>query len=138
MHIEGSFARVRKLGTISGLNVFPAKGVLALLAFLVLSTSLPAQTYVFKSKFGQIGTGGGGEFFQPRAVAVAPNGDIVVADTLNNRIPIFDSSGSFKGETFGTVQGPFNRSGFNSPKLASFLIHKVYIKCLGACPEDLY
>ena len=32
----------------------------------------------------------------------------------------------------------FNRSGFNSPKLASFLIHKVYIKCLGACPEDLY
>ena len=29
----------------------------------------------------------------------------------------------------------FNRSGFNSPKLASFLIHKVYIKCLGACPR---
>ena len=36
------------------------------------------------------------------------------------------------------VAGTFNRSGFNSPKLASFLIHKVYIKCLGACPEDLY
>ena len=35
-------------------------------------------------------------------------------------------------------QSVFNRSGFNSPKLASFLIHKVYIKCLGACPEDLY
>ena len=38
----------------------------------------------------------------------------------------------------GTILSHFNRSGFNSPKLASFLIHKVYIKCLGACPEDLY
>ena len=45
------------------------------------------------------------------------------------------NSGSSKTiETFF----PFNRFGFNSPKLASFLIHKVYIKCLGACPEDLY
>ena len=38
----------------------------------------------------------------------------------------------------GAILSTFNRSGFNSPKLASFLIHKVYIKCLGACPEDLY
>ncbi|MFO7631657.1 MAG: TIGR03663 family protein [Caldilinea sp.] len=40
-------------------------------------------------------------FFAPRAVAIAPNGDRVIADTNNHRIVILNSSGEFI-RTFGS------------------------------------
>ena len=84
------------------------KVVISFLTVLLLPAALLAQTYVFKSKFGTPGTGDG-EFFFPGAVAVAPNGDIVVADTENHRIQVFDSSGTFKLKfgSFGTDLGQF-------------------------------
>ena len=51
-----------------------------------------------------------GEFYGPRGIAVAPNGDVAVADTGNKRIEVFSSSGVFRfafGST-GSANGQFN------------------------------
>ena len=45
--------------------------------------------------FGGFGSGDGQLFF-PSDVAIATNGDFIVADTSNHRIQIFDSAGTFK------------------------------------------
>jgi len=51
-----------------------------------------------------------GKFHDPYGVAVAPDGDIYVADTGNNRVQKFDSNGNFISQwgTFGTGDGQFN------------------------------
>jgi tripartite motif-containing protein 71 len=36
-----------------------------------------------------------GEFDGPRGLSVAPNGDVYVADDLNNRVQVFDAEGTF-------------------------------------------
>jgi NHL repeat len=46
----------------------------------------------------------GGEFKQPRGIAVLFNGDVVVADTAARRIQIFDADGNFK-RAFGKNVG---------------------------------
>ncbi|MDW8275139.1 MAG: 6-bladed beta-propeller, partial [Candidatus Nitrosocaldus sp.] len=48
----------------------------------------------FLFKFGREGSGDG-EFMFPNGVAVDSNGNIIVADTFNNRIQVFDSNGNF-------------------------------------------
>ncbi len=64
----------------------------------------------FLFKFGQLGTGDG-QFAFPSGVAVDPSsGNIVVADRVNHRIQVFDSSGSFltKFGSFGSGDGQFS------------------------------
>jgi len=43
---------------------------------------------------------GSGELESPRGVAVASNGDVIVADMMNNRVQRFDANGQFK-QTYG-------------------------------------
>ena len=54
---------------------------------------------------------GDGQFDFPEGVAVAPSGDIYVADTENDRIQHFDASGSFIGKwgSPGNQTGQFDR-----------------------------
>ena len=63
---------------------------------------------MFDKKFGSFGTGDG-QFINPFGVAVDSSDNIVVADTGNNRIQIFDSSGGFikKFGSFGAGDGQF-------------------------------
>lgn len=51
----------------------------------------------FFYKFGEYGTGHG-QFSEPSGVAVNANGDILVADTNNHRIQVFDYNGTLKFE----------------------------------------
>ena len=37
-----------------------------------------------------------GEFSFPKSIAVSASGEVYVADTFNNRIQVFDTSGVFK------------------------------------------
>src|SRR5579875_724117 len=59
-----------------------------------------------------IGTAGAGQgqFNGPKGIAIGPNGDLYVADALNNRIEEFSSSGQFirTWGTKGTGDGQFN------------------------------
>ena len=69
----------------------------------------PQSPSVFAGMWGTQGTGSG-EFLQPMSVAVASDGSVYVADTLNNRIQKFPSLGVFvsKWGTSGTGDGKFN------------------------------
>ena len=48
----------------------------------------------FADAKGQLGVQAGG-FYGPRGVAVAPNGNVLVTDTGNKRVQVFDSKGRF-------------------------------------------
>jgi hypothetical protein len=50
-----------------------------------------------------------GEFNLPAGIAVAPSGEVFVADTDNNRIEVFDSAGNFlrKWGALGGGDGQF-------------------------------
>jgi len=96
-HAAGT-ARIR--ATKAGLNPVDS-GVL---------TVTGPETYGFVSKWGYSGTGDGG-FDHPFGIAVDDAGHIYVADTHNQRIQKFTSSGAFVtkwGGTFGSGDGEFN------------------------------
>jgi uncharacterized protein (TIGR03663 family) len=52
------------------------------------------------------------EFYGPRGIAVAPNGDVYVADTGNRRIQVFDANGAYRfsfgssGSALGQLSEP--------------------------------
>merc|ERR1719447_156064 len=56
---------------------------------------------IYHCKFGEFGILGG-QFTEPSGVAVTPDNEIVVADTNNHRIQVFDREGNFKFH-FGEV-----------------------------------
>ena len=66
------------------------------------------------------GTGTGATFNFPQGVAVLPNGNIVVADTVNNRIRLVTSAGvvtTLAGQTStGTTDGTGAAASFNNPR----------------------
>jgi DNA-binding beta-propeller fold protein YncE len=68
---------------------------------LVLGLVLPASAMAFGqlSSFGEFG-GGLGQLSAPKQIVVAPDGDLYVADSGNNRISVFAGDGSFL-RTFG-------------------------------------
>lgn len=83
----------------------------SVLIFLIFSVfSLNAQTFTYLNEFGGTGTGNG-QFDSPNGMAIASNGNILVADGLNHRIQIFDNTGNYLSEfgTMGTGNGQFNR-----------------------------
>jgi hypothetical protein len=100
--------------------------------------------YLFS--FGSAGSGDG-QLNSPLGIAVASNGDIYVADTLNNRIEIFDGSGNYlsqfgkygKGETdFSSPQGlAFDAAGniyvadASNNRVVKYDSHGVYLSVLG-------
>jgi DNA-binding beta-propeller fold protein YncE len=59
--------------------------------------------------FGSLGTGDG-EFFSPTGITVDGGGKIYVADTLNNRVQVFNPSGVFQYAfgSLGSGNGQFN------------------------------
>jgi hypothetical protein len=73
------------------------------------SSSTPTFSVAFANKWGTEGTGGG-QFYNPQDVALAPNGSVYVADTDNHRIQKFTSEGVFVSlwGTEGTSDGQFN------------------------------
>jgi len=50
---------------------------------------------VFRCKFGQLGPGKG-QFNSPHGFCLGVDEDIVVADTNNHRVQVFEKSGDFK------------------------------------------
>ena len=60
--------------------------------------------------FGGGGTGDG-QFNQPRAIAVGPDGTLFISDTFNNRIQHLDAEGNHLAHwgAFGTGPGQFNQ-----------------------------
>ncbi|XP_035222381.1 RING finger protein nhl-1-like isoform X2 [Stegodyphus dumicola] len=75
--------------------------------------SLPRRTYMQKGKtcfkFGSRGTEHG-FFTWPRGVCVGPDNTIVVADSNNHRVQVFNSSGKFIQEfgSYGSSEGEFD------------------------------
>lgn len=63
---------------------------------------------------------GAGQFDEPVGIALAPNGEIYVADAWNNRIEWFDTSMAFKGQmrVSDWVNGSAGRDAENKPYLA--------------------
>jgi DNA-binding beta-propeller fold protein YncE len=66
---------------------------------------------LIRGRPGKSGSGPG-ELNQPRGVTSTPGGDIIVADTLNHRVQIFNSYALFKAELGGRGKGPGE---FNQP-----------------------
>ena len=79
---------------------------------LLLSSLINIQTVnaqvIFGFKFGTHGSGDG-QFANPEGVAVDSTGKIYVSDSENNRIQVFDNSGTFlfKFGTSGKGNGQF-------------------------------
>jgi len=53
--------------------------------------------WVYEGQWGSFGTGNG-QFKWPASVAVAPNGNVYVADFGNDRVQYFTPTGSFLGK----------------------------------------
>ena len=64
------------------------------LASYVSAQAHEKTEYAFSFVFGSKGSGNG-QFDNPMGVAIAPSGNIVVADTGNDRVQVFDHTGKF-------------------------------------------
>src|SRR5262249_4034573 len=70
-------------------------GFCLLSAGIILTTVQASSAPPFITSWGSPLPDSTGQFIEPRGVAVDPNGNIFVADTGNNRIQEFNSSGVF-------------------------------------------
>ena len=70
-------------------------------ALYPLKSQIKRQKMIYHCKFGEFGILEG-QFTEPSGVAVNAQNDIIVADTNNHRIQIFDKEGRFKFQ-FGEV-----------------------------------
>lgn len=60
-----------------------------------LKSNVTRMTITYNWKFGSYGSMQG-QFTEPNGVCINSEGDIIVADTNNNRVQVFDRSGKFK------------------------------------------
>lgn len=79
---------------LSSLDGFSPLGQHLPMASRSNSSTLKRQKMIYHQKFGEFGVLEG-QFTEPSGVAVNSQGDIIVADTNNHRIQVFDSNGSF-------------------------------------------
>lgn len=80
---------------------------LTLLFILLLGSSIPfvrTETPLFTLKWGSRGSGNG-QFEQPYAVAVDGSGNVYVADSGNNRVQKFSSTGEYQTQWGGYGSG---------------------------------
>ena len=75
-------------------------------------SQIKRQKMIYHCKFGEFGILEG-QFTEPSGVAVNAQNDIIVADTNNHRIQIFDKEGRFKFQ-FGEVSTVFDNLHFHT------------------------
>ncbi|GFT86176.1 RING finger protein nhl-1 [Nephila pilipes] len=94
--------------------------------------SNPRSNYMQKRRMLlKIGSRGSepGHFTWPRGVAVGPDNSIVVADSSNHRIQVFDSIGKFLFEfgTYGSGEGEFDcLAGVSVNRIGQFIVSDRY------------
>ena len=86
-----------------------ALAMLVLLLPLLALASPASAAFEFVQEWGTLGSGDG-QFRQPQDVAVAPDGSVYVADSINHRIQKFGSDGTFvtKWGASGSGNGQFS------------------------------
>ena len=105
-----------RLAVISILTVF-------LLAVPVISPAQAPTDPQFDRMWGSMGTGDG-ELNGAEGISVHTNGDVYVADTLNNRVQVYNSDGDFvrvwgtfcNTDTLGDCVDPQGNGEFNGPE----------------------
>ena len=99
----------RRLGVMTALV---ASGATLALGVAAGGASTTAGPYKLVGTFGKPGTGNG-QFSGAKGIAVAPNGNVYVADSNNNRVEVFSKSGAFRGKwgTIGSDNGQFTGEG---------------------------
>jgi tripartite motif-containing protein 71 len=73
-----------------------------------------------------------GAFTWPRGVAVAPDNSIVVADSSNHRVQVFDSTGKFLKEFgyYGNGEGEFDcLAGVAINRIGQYIIVSCVVIC---------
>jgi streptogramin lyase len=72
------------------------------------SASTSGGPYKLAGTFGKPGTGNG-QFSGAKGIAVAPNGNVYIADSNNNRIEVFSKGGAFRSKwgAIGSANGQF-------------------------------
>ena len=92
---------------ISGFYYAAKLFLLPLIIVSVYAVNAFGDAYIYDSTLGVTGVIGSdnNHFFWPQGVAVDGSGDVYVADTSNNRIQKFNSSGAYEG-TLGVTSVP--------------------------------
>jgi hypothetical protein len=85
-----------------------ASGVTLSLCVAAGGATTAKGPYKLVGAFGKAGTGNG-QFSGAKGIAIAPNGNVYIADSNNNRIQVFSRSGAFRGKwgSIGTDSGQF-------------------------------
>jgi len=85
------------------INDLESNGAMKQFSNFIATPTIARQVITYEWKFGSHGNGQG-QFTEPNGVAVNNIGDVIVADTNNNRVQVFDKFGRFKFQ-FGSLSG---------------------------------
>ncbi|CAF0799161.1 unnamed protein product [Rotaria sordida] len=94
-NLNGQESVVDLVDSLSTLDNYSSLAQNLLLPTRSNNSTLKRQKMIYHQKFGEFGVLEG-QFTEPSGVAVNGQGDIIVADTNNHRIQIFDSNGRFR------------------------------------------
>ena len=92
-NLNGQDSVIELVDSLSTLDGYSSLAQNILLPSRSNSSTLKRQKMIYHQKFGEFGVLEG-QFTEPSGVAVNAQGDIIVADTNNHRIQIFDSNGN--------------------------------------------
>jgi len=91
-NLNGQDSVVDLVDGLSSLDGYSSLAQNLLLPTRSNNSTIKRQKMIYHQKFGEFGVLEG-QFTEPSGVAVNGQGDIIVADTNNHRIQIFDSNG---------------------------------------------
>ena len=94
VNVNGHDSVVDLVDTVDGYSSIPHHHMLPSRSN---GSTIKRHKMIYHQKFGEFGVLEG-QFTEPSGVAVNGQGDIIVADTNNHRIQIFDSNGKRNGE----------------------------------------